>query len=76
MAIADGAHHVAAIITEVLRRLLAHDVSLIRHQGDEGNEGPANDRPQSPASQTLLLQDRGDAGAGDAHGASISVAYI
>jgi hypothetical protein len=65
--VTDRAHHVPAIVAQVLRGLLAHDVSLVGHQPDEGDERAADDRPERPARE-LLPQDHGEARTGSAHG--------
>ena len=75
VAVADRAHHVSAVIAKVLGGLLAHDVPLIRHERDEGDEGTADDRPERPARE-FLPQDRGEALTGDAHDATISASVF
>jgi len=75
VAVADRAHHVPAVVAEVLRGLLAHDVPLVRHERDKGDEGAANDRPQRPAGE-LLPKDLRSARPGNAHGATISTSVF
>jgi hypothetical protein len=58
---------VAAVVAEVLRGLLAHDVSLVRHEGDQRDKSAADDRTEGPARE-LLPKDSGEARIGNAHG--------
>ena len=54
VAIADRGDHVAAIVAQVLGRLLAHDVPLVRDQGDEGDQRGADDCADGPAREPFL----------------------
>src|SRR3972149_6730143 len=60
MAVADRGDHVAAVIAQVLRRLLPHDVPLVRDEGEERNEGRADDCPDRPAREGLLAEQGGE----------------
>src|SRR5947209_7223819 len=66
VAVAHGRDHVPAVVAQVLDRLLAGHVSLIRHQDREHEDERPDDQPDHPALEAPVILE-GECGPGGGH---------